>query len=153
MYASVCVLYILFCLLDLQTLDPLTLACACVCAGGGLRTESILYEGWWSSANDELSKNILVDEAWIALGAKGVNKEQWMKHIKWSGEAGRFNGISFPEPPRARPGSRTVGHTPVYKVKGKGKSKAKGKSKGKGKTKDHAPRVIPPRVWPDAQDL
>jgi len=98
-----------------------------------LRTESILYEGWWSGANDELSKNILVDEAWIALGAKGVNKEQWMKHIKWSGEAGRFNGISFPEPPRARPGSRTVGHTPVYKVKGKGKSKAKGKSKGKAR--------------------
>jgi hypothetical protein len=160
MYASVCVLYILFCLLDLQTLDPLTLACACVCAGGGLRTESILYEGWWSTANDEqddeercISKNKLVDEAWMALEDKGVDKAAWIQHIKWSGEAGKANGIQVPAPARARRGSHTKNHTPVYKVKGKGKSKAKGKSKGKGKTKDHAPRVIPPRVWPDAQDL
>ena len=136
MYASVCVLYILFCLLDLQTLDPLTLACACVCAGGGLRTESILYEGYWKDANDELSKNILVDEAWKDLRTKGCCREMWAEHIKWAGEAGRYNGITpGPEPGRARSGSWTLGHNPVYKGKGKGKSKAKGKPKGKGKSK------------------
>jgi hypothetical protein len=99
-----------------------------------LRTESILYEGWWKDAHDELSKNILVDEAWKELRTKGCNREEWAEHIKWAGEAGRYNGISIPEPRRARSGSWTLGHTPVYKGKGKGKSKAKGKSKGKGKS-------------------
>ena len=117
--------------------------CVCVCGRGvareghtykQLRTESILYEGYWKDANDELSKNILVDEAWKDLRTKGCCRELWAEHFKWSGEAGRFQGIVILEPVRARSGSWTLGHNPVYKGKGKGKSKAKGKSKGQGKS-------------------
>lgn len=127
MYASVCVLYILFCLLDLQTLDPLTLACACVCAGGGLRTESILYEGYWKDASDDVSKNTLVDEGWTILDERGVCRELWAEFNKWRGEAGRQANIVVPEPPRALCTTWTAGHVPQMdpRAKGKGKSKHK----------------------------
>ena len=100
--------------------------------GGGhtykhLRTESILYEGYWKDAIDDVSKNTLVDEAWTIMEERGVCRELWAHWNKWRGEAGRHANIVVTEPPRALCTTWTAGHVPQMdpRAKGKGKSKHK----------------------------
>jgi len=93
-----------------------------------LRTESILYEGYWKDAIDDVSKNTLVDEAWTIMEERGVCRELWAHWNKWRGEAGRHANIVVTEPPRALRTTWTAGHVPQMDPQAKGKGKW-----GKGK--------------------
>jgi len=42
--------------------------------------------------DDPIAKNRAVDEAWELLKARGIDKDAWLNHQKWRGNAGKAKG-------------------------------------------------------------